>query len=102
MCFFLGMYFYKTGVLTGAKQVSFYWKLMLAGYFLGLPLNYWQIDTVLRTNFDNTLWADANLISWYEIRRTLLLLGHLGLIMLLYKYGVAKGFLKIMSAVGQM
>ncbi|WP_162946360.1 DUF418 domain-containing protein [Chitinophaga barathri] len=102
VCFFLGMYFYKTGVLTGLKPVSFYWKLMLAGYLLGLPLNYWLLDSIFQKDFDITRMADQNLISWYEIRRILVLLGHLGLLMLLYKYGVAKGFLKLMASVGQM
>ncbi|MBO9154400.1 DUF418 domain-containing protein [Chitinophaga sp. GCM10012297] len=102
VCFFLGMYLYRTGVLTGAKPPSFYWKLMLAGYAIGLPLNYWQLSSALRLNFDNTHLADTMYISWYEIRRVLLLMGHLGLLMLLYKYGAAKWFFRIMAAVGQM
>ncbi len=102
VCFFLGMYFYRTGVLTGLKPASFYWKLMAAGYLAGLPLNYWLISSLLRSNFDSTLAADTVFISWYEIRRILLLLGHLGLLMLLYKYGVFTGFFKRMAAVGQM
>lgn len=102
VCFFLGMYFYRTGVLTGLKPVSFYWKLMLAGYALGLPLNYWILSSIFHLDFDSTRVAENMIISWYEIRRILLLLGHLGLLMLLYKYGLATGFFKKMAAVGQM
>lgn len=102
VCFFLGMYLYRTGVLTGAKTISFYWKLMLAGYLTGLPINYWQLSTALQLEFDTTRLPDAVYISWYEIRRILVLMGHMGLLMLVYKYGAAKGFLKMMAAVGQM
>lgn len=102
ICFFLGMALFKAGVLTGARSQQFYTVLMVTGYALGLSIQYWEMREVLSIRFDVTRLADRVFLSWYEIRRVLVLLGHIGLIMLIFKAGIAKGFFRGMAAVGQM
>ncbi len=102
ICFFLGMALFKAGVLTGGRSRMFYTVLMLTGYALGLSIQYWEMREVLNIRFDVTRLADRVYLSWYEIRRVLVLLGHIGLIMLVYKAGFAKKFFTGMAAVGQM
>lgn len=102
VCFFLGMALFKAGVLTGLRSRRFYAGLMLVGYGLGLTLNYWEIRVWMDVQLDETLLADRVFISWYEIRRVLVLLGHIGLIMLVYKAGIVKRLLAWLAAVGQM
>lgn len=102
ICFFLGMAFYRSGVLTGQRSFAFYWKMMLIGYLLGLPLNYYLLRSMIRVQFDFTRMADVMVIGWYEIKRVLLLLGHLGFLILVYKYRLVPRVMGWMAAVGQM
>jgi uncharacterized protein len=100
--FFIGMAFYKWGILTGQRSATFYWLLMLACYAIGLSLSFWTLNAFVSTRFDITQMADKLGINYYQVRRLLVVVGHIGLVMLLYKYQVAKWPLKLLSKVGQM
>ncbi len=103
MAFFLiGMAFFKWGILTGERSSRFYWAFVLVGYPLGLLLNYWQLRTTVNVKFDYSLLADKLYVNFYQLRRLLLVMGHIGLIMLVYKHHLADGLLKALSRVGQM
>jgi len=103
MTFFLiGMAFFKWGILTGERSSRFYWTLILIGYPLGLLLNYWQLRTTVDVKFDRTLMADKLYVSFYQVRRLLLVMGHIGVVMLVYKHHLADWLLKALSRVGQM
>ncbi|MBL0745064.1 DUF418 domain-containing protein [Chryseolinea lacunae] len=104
VCVLLGMILYRTGILTGDKSTLFYFWLMLVGYGVGIG------EGVLV----GIAWYNAGLdfykfielwpvhVSLYDIHRASVSLGHIGLIMLLYKSGFFHGFLKLYANVGQM
>lgn len=99
---FLGMAFFKWGILTAARSKKFYWMLLISGYGLGLPLNFLDLSASVETRFDYTLLADKVLFELYEVRRILIACGHLSLVILLFKYGFFKKIFYWMSRVGQM
>jgi len=100
--FFIGMALFKWGVLTGNRSNKFYFLLMLIGYGIGFSINIWVLQTRLAVNFDSTRYFDRMLINLYQERRLLQALGHLSLIMLLYKNGVFAFLWRWLSRVGQM
>lgn len=100
--FFIGMFLFRKRVLTGERSKKFYWTLMLAGYTAGLLLNYMFLRTLLNIGFDLTRLADEMTINPYQGRRLLLALGHLSLIMLVYKYRLLPRLMTALARVGQM
>jgi len=99
---FLGMALFKWGILTGERSSRFYLLLMLGGYILGLSLAYWFNRNLVRVQFNPTLIYDRMYINLYQVKRIFITLGHIGLVMLLYKYHLADRLLKWLSRVGQM
>jgi uncharacterized protein len=65
-------------------------------------LNYWQLRTTVDVKFDRSLMADKLFVSFYQVRRLLLVMGHIGVVMLIYKHHLADWLLKALSRVGQM
>lgn len=103
MCLlFIGMALFKWKVLTGGRSKKFYWLLTLLGYGIGLPLSYFFLHTLLITDFDRTRWANTMIVDVYQQKRFFLALGHIGVVMLLYKYRVLTGLLTVLARTGQM
>jgi uncharacterized protein len=103
MCLlFLGMALFKWGVLTGQRSKKFYWLLFFGAYALGLSLSYWEHWQTINARFDNSKFFSMTPVELYQFRRTFLALGHLSVLMLLYKYGFAKRLLNALARVGQM
>jgi uncharacterized protein len=103
MCLlFIGMALFRWGVLTGERSKQFYWLLTLGGYTLGLPLSYFMLRSMGASGFDYSLMADKTLISIYQQKRFFIALGHLGVIMLFYKYQILPSLLNMLAKVGQM
>ena len=100
--FFLGMALFKWGVLTGERKRRFYLALLLAGYGIGLPLSYWEHTTAIAIRFDSTQLFDRLGFNFYQVRRTALALGHLSLVILLFKSGILKMLWRSLARVGQM
>jgi uncharacterized protein len=100
--FFIGMALFKWGVLTGKRSSRFYLLMLLICYALGFSINIWALQNKLSLNFDSTRYLDRMWINLYQERRLLQALGHMSLIMLLYKNGVFGFLWKWLSKVGQM
>ncbi len=99
---FLGMALFKWKVITGERSKKFYLLLLLGGYAIGFTINYFLLRTMINVRFDFTRAADILYIDWYQIKRVAITLGHIGLIMTLYKFNVVNWLLNLMSKVGQM
>lgn len=99
---FLGMALFKWNVLTGKRSSWFYLILMLSGYGIGLTLSYWEHSTKVNLKFDSSLYLQNLYVDFYELRRILITLGHLSLVILLYKKGIFKILWQWLSKVGQM
>lgn len=103
MCLlFIGMALFKWGVLTGERSKGFYWMMLLLGYAIGLPLSYYMLKVMGGSGFDPSKYFDKLYIQYYQEKRFFLAMGHIGFIMLLYKYGILKWLLNALAKVGQM
>ncbi|MBS1599011.1 MAG: DUF418 domain-containing protein [Bacteroidetes bacterium] len=100
--FFIGMAFFKWNILSGGQSARFYWITMSVGYIVGLTLAYKLIHADILTKFDDSKLADIIRVDFYQEKRLFMAMGHLSVVMLLYKYHVADGLLKVFSNVGRM
>ena len=99
---FLGMAFFKTGVLTGNASTKLYWVLCIGGIGLGLLLAYYSLKGVIDSNFSDYEYQKNVSFNYYQVQRMLRSLGFFGLIMLLYKSGWFKWLFALFRPVGQM
>jgi uncharacterized protein len=99
---FLGMALFKMGVVTGEKSTKYYLVLLFVGYIVGIGLAYFMNRTFVSSKFDFTLIADKMKVSMYQIKRLFLSMGHIGLLMTLYKTNLFNWLFKWLSKVGQM
>jgi uncharacterized protein len=99
---FLGMAFFKTGILMGQASVKVYWGLFIAGLGLGLVLSYFRLQPQIDYKFSRFDFVKNVWLEFYEISRTFRAIGIFGLIMLLYKSGWFKWLFALMRPVGQM
>jgi uncharacterized protein len=100
--FFIGMAFFKWGILSGQRSTGFYWAMMITGYVIGLTLAYLLIHADIKTRFDDSKLADILHIDFYQEKRLFMAMGHLSVVMLIYKYHIADRLLRIFSNVGRM
>lgn len=100
--FFLGMAFFKTGILTGNAPTRIYWFLFIGGLGLGLLLAYYDLKTLIDANFNKYEHSKSISFSYFQVQRMLRSLGFFGLIMLLYKSGWFNWLFALFRPVGQM
>jgi uncharacterized protein len=100
----LGMAFFKLGILSGQKPLHYYWLLMIIGYSLGFATGFASAHALRAANYDWSTYLTLRYIplSVYEIHRLLVTLGHLGLIMLLWKGKVLAWLLAWLANVGKL
>ncbi len=96
----LGMALYKAGVLSAEKSAGFYATMSACGYMLGLPLLAFVTKMVVDSHWD--IWTEPWLMASYEYGRLVVGLGHLGLILLIFKLGWLRPITYLLSKVGQM
>ncbi len=99
---FLGMAFFKTGILTGEHSVKTYVWLMIVGLSIGFILSWLRLTEDLHYNFNKFLKAKEAPFEFYELSRFFRSVGIFSVIMLLYKSGWFKWLFKLMQPVGQM
>jgi uncharacterized protein len=99
---FIGMAFFKSGVLTGEAPVKTYWLLFLFGLIPGLILSYYRLAPLFKTQFNGYEFTKMVSFEYYEISRLFRSLGIFGLIMLLYKSGWFGWLFRLVRPVGQM
>ncbi len=99
---FLGMAFFKMGILTGQVPVKWYWWMCIVGLGVGLSVSYLRLQLLINNNFNAFEYTKNVSFSFYELSRTFRSIGLLGLIMLLYKSGWFNWFFSLMRPVGQM
>lgn len=102
--FLLGFFLFKTGVIQGEKSAGFYAILCLAGYAVGFGQGYFQYTHVLKANLDYFAYYRLGglPVDLYQVHRIGTTLGHLGLVILLWKTGWFRWLLWPLSRMGQM
>jgi uncharacterized protein len=99
---FLGMAFFKLGILTGQAKTKVYWWMCIIGMSGGLLLSYLRLQNIILHNFNPFDYAKNVAVDFYNVDRTFRALGIFGFIMLLYKSGFFKWLFALMRPVGQM
>ena len=99
---FLGMAFYKMGILTGEASYKTYWIMAIAGLGLGLTLSYYRLQPLIDYKFDWFEYTKKVRFEYYTLSRALRSLGIFATIVLLYKSGWVKWLFALMKPVGQM
>ena len=102
VCMFLGMAFYKKGIITGEHPTWIYWWLFLVGMGIGLPLSYLRLKPMIAYEFNDYEITKHGSFAFYELSRICRSLGIFGFIVLLYKSGWFNWLFAMMRPVGQM
>jgi len=97
----IGMAFMKLGIISGQRSTSFYRRMMMFGYGLGLPgtlysawslqAHQWDMTYIFRTG------GQANYVA-----SILVAFGHIALVMLIFKSGGLTRMMDRFAAVGRM
>jgi len=99
---FIGMAFYKSGVLIGKAPVSWYLWMCMLGLGVGLTLSYFRLQPIFDNGYNQFNYTKNVSFEFYEISRTIRAIGIFGLIMLLYKSGWFNWLFALLRPVGQM
>ena len=102
LCMFIGMAFFKLGILQGEAKTSLYAWMTVIGLGIGLPLSYLFLQPDILHRFDRFVITKEKIFSFYEIQRMVHSIGIFGLIMLMYKSGWFKWLFALMRPVGRM
>jgi uncharacterized protein len=98
MC--IGMALFKLGVLTLKRPRRFYWLMLLVGYGIGIPVNIWETNTIVSSDF--AIMAFVNTSWTYDIGRLTMGAGHLALILIFVQSGMFMQLQARLAAVGRM
>lgn len=96
----IGMAFLGLGILGAYKSRAYYFSMMIAGYAVGLPLNYMELHIFQNSGFTVLGYSEAAIT--YEISRLAMVIGHLGLFLSIIKGGWLKPLQRVLAATGQM
>ena len=97
----LGMALYKMKVLQGERSPSFYFRLMLIGFAIGLTVNGYEVSRALTSGFD-LMATFAQMQPTYQIGRLGMALGYIGLIVWFSQRGQLSVCRQSLAAVGRM
>lgn len=99
---FIGMAFYKNGVLLNKAPARVYWLLFIAGLAAGLPLSWYRLDLMMQHAFSRYDYMKELAFNFTEIARVLRALGLFGLVILMYRSGWFGWLFRMLRPVGQM
>jgi uncharacterized protein len=102
---FIGMALLKLGFLSDKVSSSTFRLTLLLGYGIGIPVGYLYFkgfeESILHVgSYMDKYTVTHNLL--YDVKRICLCLGHISIIMLLYRSGWLNWLMKALGSVGQM
>ncbi len=97
----LGMAMMRTGLLSANRPDSVYRRMILAGYGIGLPLTISSAWLSFATGFDPVINLRYGSVLNY-VGSILVAFGHIGVVMLVAKRGIARSITARLEAVGRM
>jgi uncharacterized protein len=101
MMMFFGMALIKWKVFDATRSWGFYGAMVVLGYGIGLPVNWYEIRMAIDSNFALE-WTGMEFVSTYQIGRAGTAAGHIGLVMLICKSGLFRFLTAPLAAVGRM
>ena len=96
----IGMALLKLEVLDATRPLRVYLAMAAVGYAVGVPLGWFELGTILNSNFARLGFVEASVT--YEISRLAMVVGHLGLLLAVIRLGLFKALQRGLAAVGQM
>ena len=97
----IGMAMMKLGVFTAERSTSFYKRLMLIGYGLGLPMTIFSAIDLRANQFDMIYAMTTGGFANY-FGSIVVAFGHIGLVMLIARTGALQSLMARFAAVGRM
>ena len=94
----IGMALFKWDALQGERPRRFYFGLMMAGYGIGLPLNFIEAQSRIAAGFGSPDWTAIT----YDVSRLATTLGHVGLVVLIATSPTGARLLRPLQAPGRM
>jgi len=97
----IGMALAKLGVFAATARPALYRGFILAGLLIGLPLAILSTARQIRHNFDV---VELLSVDWHlqYVASFLMALGYVGVVMLVCRAQLARGFRRVTAAVGRM
>lgn len=96
----LGIAFFRLKIITAGLKKRAYLFMILFGYGVGIPVNYFEITTIMNDNFSVISQLKSNLT--YPFGRLGMALGHIGLVMIFCKLNILAFLKTALAAVGKM
>jgi len=96
----IGIALFKWNILSATKTYKFYAWMAVTGYMIGLSINYYEIQTILKDNFSFLAFSKTDVTYYWG--RLAMSIGHIGVIMILVKAPVLQWLKRRLAAVGQM
>lgn len=96
---FIGVALFKWGVVTGQRSLAFYLTLAAVCYPIGIGVNAWEQITQWNAGFQPTSWAIG---FTYEVGRLFTTLGHVGLVVALFRLNLLGFIGSGLKAIGKM
>jgi uncharacterized protein len=103
---FIGMGLFGLGFFSNKLSTSAYAMLLLIGYGIGIPLGWsYFYDGFVNQTTNFATYIDSFRVApgqVYDFRRFLLCLGHVSLLMLIFRSRIVPWLMKALANVGQM
>lgn len=99
---FLGMAFFKLGILTGSAPVRTYLWMAIVGLSIGLILSYIRIQYRVEAKADLFETTKNMHVAFFHLDRVFRAIGIVASFMLLYKSGIFDWLFSKLQPVGQM
>jgi len=97
----LGMALFKADVLSAGRSHSFYIKLLVIGFTMGLSINLYEVIRSVSSNFD-LLVTFSFTRPTYQLGRLGMAAGYLGMVMIICQSGYLPWLTRKLAAVGRM
>lgn len=96
----VGIALFKWNILSAQKSYRFYGIMALVGYVIGFSINYYEVSTIMESNFSFLGFSKSHLT--YDAGRVPVAFGHIAIIMMLCKLPILHWLKSRLAAVGQM
>ncbi len=97
----IGMALYKMGALQGQLSSTFYVRMMVVGFVVGLGVNGYEVTRSIANDMD--LFFVFGQMQWtYHFGRLGMAMGYLGLVVWLCKAGALTWLRELLACVGRM
>ncbi|MEN8229608.1 MAG: DUF418 domain-containing protein [Bacteroidota bacterium] len=96
----LGMALFRWRIFHGEKKYRFYGLMVLLGYGVGIPINWYETTTYINSQYDLITYFKVG--QTYDLGRIATAMGHIGLVMIFIRLNILNYLKRALAAVGRM